>query len=123
MITNRLKSFVRSVFPFVESYALSLVARYGFHVSPTVATAVLGFGGLGISAAVHWLESHFPWVGVFLGWIGAPTYAPALKTLLASQLNQAQSEIQALQTELNAWKTSIPATGAAVLTANGAANS
>ena len=122
MNSNRIKSFVRSVFPFAESAAASLIAHYGYHVSPVVATYILGFGGAGLSAVLHWLEGHFPWVGVFLGWVGAPAYSPSLKAVLASSLDQAQGQIAQLQKELDAWKTAIPATGTATLTTNGAAS-
>ena len=122
MNSNRIKAFIRSVFPFAESAAVAAVAHFGWRVSPAVATYILGFGGVGLSAVLHWLEGHFPWMGVFLGWAGAPAYAPALKNILAANLDQAQSEIAQLQKELDAWKTAIPATGTATLTANGAAS-
>ena len=122
MNSNRIKAFIRSVFPFAESAAVAAVAHFGWHVSPAVSTYILGVGGVGLSAVLHWLEGHFPWLGVFLGWVGAPAYAPALKNVLQANLDQAEGQIAQLQSEVNAWKTAIPATGTATLSANGSAN-
>ncbi len=112
---NRLKAFIRSVFPFVESAAAAFIARHFGHVSTNASEFILGVGGLGLSGVLHWLEGHFPWVGVFLGWIGAPAYAPSAKTVLEQQVAN-------LQAELDAWKSAKAATGTATLDASGSAN-
>lgn len=114
-MTNQLKAFVRSVFPFLESGAAALIVHYTAHLSPAASAYILGGGGLFLSAALHWLEGHFPWVGVFLGWIGAPAYAPSAKTVLEQQVAN-------LQAELDAWKSAKAATGTATLDASGSAS-
>lgn len=120
---NNLKAFVRSVFPFLESSAIAAIARYAYHVSPTNAAAILSLGGVALSAVIRWTETHFPWVGVFLGWVGAPTYAPSAKQTLKGQVAQLKDELAATQTELNAWKTARPATGTAAIVTDGSASS
>ena len=122
MTTNRLKAFLRSVFPFLESGAIAVVTHYTAHLSPTTSAYILGGGGVLLSAVLHWLEGHFPWVGVFLGWIGAPTYAPSAKQTLKGQVAQLQDQLSATQVELNAWKTARPASGTATITADGASS-
>ena len=118
---NNLKAFVRSVFPFLESSAIAAIAHYAYHVSPTHAAVILSAGGVGLSAVIRWTETHFPWVGVFLGWLGAPTYAPSAKQVLVGQVAQLRDELASTKAELNAWKTAIPATGSATLTTDAAA--
>ena len=119
---NNLKAFVRSVFPFIESSAVAAIAHYVYNVSPTHSAEILSLGGVALSAFLHWAETHFPWVGVFLGWIGAPTYAPSAKQALTSHVVQLQEELAATLKELDAWKNARPATGTATLVTDATAS-
>ena len=116
---NNLKAFVRSVFPFLWSSAIAAIAHYAYHASPTHAAAILAVGGVFLAGLIRWLETHFPWVGVFLGWVGAPTYAPSAKATLKQTVAELQDTLAATQKELASWKSAVPATGSATLTADG----
>jgi len=84
VVQNQVKAFIRGVMPFVESSIVASVAHFGFKISPTVSAQIIALGGLGLSAVLHYLETHFKWVGVLLGWIGAPAYAPSLSATVKS---------------------------------------
>jgi hypothetical protein len=124
MIQNQIKAFVRSVTPFVESSIVGYIAHRFFHKGNVTAAEIAGVGGVFLSAALHWLEIHFPWVGVFLGWIGLPAYAPSAKAQLSDKVAQLQSELDALKTPQSAPEApvapaTIEATGSATLSAEG----
>src|ERR1019366_915273 len=87
--SNAFKAIIRSLMPFVYAGAAALIARFGYHVTnATVIPIVKVVGGV-LTIVLHALEPQFPWIGVFLGYIGAPVYAPSAKvTLAASQKQQ-----------------------------------
>ena len=97
MSPNLIKSIIRAVFPYLESSAAAAIAHFGFHVSPTSSAAIIALGGTFLATALHSLESKFAWIGVFLGWIGAPAYAPSAKKLLTQTVATLQAEIDALK--------------------------
>ena len=71
--------------PFLETSAAGLVAHLGFHLSTkTAAIYIAGGGGVVLSGVLNYLEKRFKWVGVLLGWIGAPSYAPSLSATVKS---------------------------------------
>ncbi len=97
MTQNQFKAIVRSVMPFVISGVASVIARFGYHVSLDTVIQIVGIAGGGLTIVLHALEAKFPWVGVFLGWIGAPAYAPSAKKSLALTVASLQTELAALK--------------------------
>jgi TRAP-type C4-dicarboxylate transport system permease small subunit len=84
MTQNQLKAVVRSLTPWALSVVVAVAAHFGYHLSDVVALQIiLGVGGF-ITVAAHALETKFPWVGIFLGWIGVPAYTLSNKATIAS---------------------------------------
>jgi hypothetical protein len=100
--SNTFKAIVRSLMPFIESGAAALIARLGYHVTLTTTIAILGIAGGVLTLLLHAAESQWPWVGVFLGYIGAPVYAPSTKVSQSTQIAQLEALVAALITQLNA---------------------
>jgi hypothetical protein len=90
---NTLKAIIRSLTPWALSLIAGVVAHFGWHPSLALEVKIVGIGGAGLTVAVHALEVKFPWVGVFLGWLGAPKYAPSAKNALIAEL---QKKVDAL---------------------------
>jgi hypothetical protein len=85
--------------PFVYSGAAAIIARFGYHVANTTVIQIVTIAGGVLTIVLHALETQFPWIGVFLGYIGAPVYAPSAKvTLAASQKQQIATLEQQLAT-------------------------
>ena len=100
--SNSFKAIVRSLMPFVYSGAAALIAHFGYHVSNAVTVQIVTIVGVVLTIVLHALESQFPWIGVFLGYLGAPVYAPSAKvTLAASQ----KAQIATLETQLATFAT------------------
>lgn len=97
--SNAFKAIVRSLMPFVYSGAAAIIARFGYHVANTTVIQIVTIAGGVLTIVLHALETQFPWIGVFLGYIGAPVYAPSAKvTLAASQKQQIATLEQQLAT-------------------------
>jgi hypothetical protein len=97
MVQNQIRAFIRGVMPFVESSIAGFIAHRYFKSSTVTVAQIIAVGGALWSAVLHYLEIHFPWVGVFLGWIGVPAYPQSAKTRLAAQVAALQSEIDTLK--------------------------
>jgi hypothetical protein len=108
--TNAFKAIVRSLMPFIESGAAALIARLGYHVSLTTTIAILGIAGGVLTILLHALETQWPAIGVFLGYIGAPVYLPSTKVSQAAQIATLEAQSAALLTELQRLK-GLPPTG------------
>lgn len=92
MNPNTVKAIVRSLTPWATSVVAAVIAHFGYHVSNTVALQIVVAVGSGLTLLWHALERKFPWVGAFLGWVGAPAYAPSNKQVIA----QLQAQVAAL---------------------------
>jgi len=100
--SNAFKAIVRSLMPFVYSGAAALIARFGYHVANTTVIQIVTIAGGLLTIVLHALETQFPWIGVLLGYIGAPIYAPSAKvTLAASQ----KAQIATLEQQLATFST------------------
>lgn len=97
MNPNTLKAIIRSLMPFVYSGVAAIIAHFGYHVSNSTVIQIVAAGFAAATVILHSLEVKFPWVGVFLGWIGAPAYAPSTKVTLVQQLAAQQLEIDGLR--------------------------
>jgi hypothetical protein len=91
--TNAFKAVVRSVMPYLESAVAAAIAHFGFHATPTVVAGIIGIGGTLLTMLFHALETKYAWVGVFLGYVGAPVYAPSTKLSQAAQIAQLQAQV------------------------------
>ena len=87
-----LKAIIRSITPWAITTMVTLVARLGYHITLQVAIQILVVAGAALTVVAHLLEKKWPWVGVFLGWIGAPVYPLTPK--------QTQAKIANLQAQL-----------------------
>ena len=111
--SNTYKAIVRSLTPWAISLVAGLIAHFGWHPSNTLAAQIVGYGGVGLTVAVHALEVKFPWAGVFLGWLGAPAYAPSVKATLVATNAQLQAQLSAIQAQIDeAQKPSVATSGA-----------
>ena len=93
--TNPFKAIIRSLTPFAIAAVVGGAAHLGYHVTMGTAAAIVAGAGGFITVAVHALEPRYPWVGVFLGWLGAPGYTPTTKVTVVSL----QAEIDALKAQ------------------------
>ncbi len=93
---NAFKSIVRSLTPWLTSTVAAAIAHFGYHVSNVVAAQIIVVAGAALTVVLHALETQFPWIGVFLGYIGAPVYAPSGKTSLKTQVATLESQLAAL---------------------------
>lgn len=106
--SNAFKAIIRSLMPFIYSGAAGLIARFGYHVTNSTVIQIVAIAGGVLTIVLHALETQFPWVGVFLGYIGAPIYAPSAKvTLAASQ----KAQIAQLEQQLATFTTLLQAHG------------
>ena len=94
--SNAFKSIVRSLTPWLTSTVVAVIAHFGYHVSNVVAARIIVVAGAALTVVLHALETQFPWIGVFLGYIGAPVYAPSGKTSLKTQVATLESQLAAL---------------------------
>ena len=92
-VQNTIKTLIRGLTPLVYSTIAAAVARFGYHVSLATVAQIVAAGTAGLSAILIPLERQFPWFGVFLGWLGAPAYAPSAKNALIADL---QAKLDAL---------------------------
>jgi len=118
--SNAVKAIIRSLAPFVYSFIASVIAHFGYHVSLAVTIQIAAIAGLGLTVVLHALETQFPWVGAFLGWIGAPAYAPSTKALLIAHNQTLKSQIATLlaqQTPVAPVVVATPVVTAPVVTA------
>ena len=106
--SNAFKAIVRSLMPFVESGAAALIARLGYHVSLTTTIAILGIVGGALTILLHALETQWPAIGVFLGYIGAPVYAPSTKISQKSAIATLEAQVAALTAQLDEKATPSP---------------
>ncbi len=94
--SNVLKAIIRSLAPFVYSGAASAIAHFGYHVSLATTIQIVAIVGALLTIVLHALETQFPWVGVLLGYLGAPVYPPSTKALLAAQVQSLESQLATL---------------------------
>jgi hypothetical protein len=97
--SNTFKALIRSLMPFVYSGAAALIAHFGYHVSNSTVIQIVTIGFAGLTIVLHAAESQWPWVGVFLGYVGAPVYAPVVSQ--TTQIAQLEALVAALITQLN----------------------
>jgi hypothetical protein len=97
---NVWKAIVRSLMPWILAGVGLVIAKAGWKPTPDAEVAILTALGGGLTILLHLVETKFPWVGVFLGYIGAPTYAPATKTIVNTQLADALNQIAELQRQV-----------------------
>lgn len=110
---NTTKSIIRALTPWLLSTIASVVAHFGFHVSSATTIQILAGAGAVLTVLLHTLEARFPWVGVFLGYLGAPVYAPSVKIVQASQIASLQAEVDALRAQAHEAVSPSPVTSAA----------
>ena len=116
MSPNTLKAIIRSLTPWAIGLVASLIAKFGYHVSLSVVSQIVGIVGIGLTVIAHALEVKWPWFGVFLGWLGAPAYSPIVTKA------ELQAQLTALEASLAAANDVSPAPGtpvAVTLTPNG----
>ena len=99
---NTIQSIVRALTPWLLTTLGALAARFGWHVSNTASLQGLVLAGGVLTVVLHSLESRFPWVGTFLGWVGAPFYAPGKTSQQATTIATLESEVAALSKSLAA---------------------
>lgn len=114
--SNAFKSIVRSLSPFVISGAVSAIAHFGYHVSNAVALQIVLAAGAALAVVLHALETQFPWVGVLLGYIGAPVYAPSGKTSMKTQIAMLEAQLAAMASVQSESTNPTPPTAAPVVT-------
>ena len=93
--TNPYKALVRSLMPLLYPAVAAIIAHFGYHVSNAVVIQIVAGGFAGATVLLHTAETRWPWVGVFLGWLGAPGYTPTTKVTVVSL----QAEIDALKAQ------------------------
>ena len=98
---NVWKAIIRSITPLVYSTAVAVIAHFGYHVSNATVVQIVTTGFIALSVVLHSLEIKFPWVGVLLGWFGAPAYTPSVKKTQAQQIAEQAQQIADLQKRLN----------------------
>lgn len=96
MSQNQIRAFIRGLMPFVYAWAAAFIAHLGYHAGPRTTALVLAVTFAVLSALLHWLEIHFPWVGIFLGWIGIPAFPPSKRTTLLAEIARLQTQVLAL---------------------------
>ena len=106
--SNAFKAIVRSLMPFVLSGAAALIARLGYHVTLTTTTEILGIVGGALTIVLHAAETQWPWVGIFLGYIGAPVYAPSTKVSYEAQIASLQAQMATLLAQQSEAKSPSP---------------
>ena len=97
--SNAFKAIVRSLMPFIESGAAALIARLGYHVSNATTLQILAIAGAALTIILHAAETQWPSIGIFLGYIGAPVYAPSTKVSQATQISQLETLVAKLLAE------------------------
>ena len=105
MSQNVLKALVRSLMPLVYAAVAAAIAHFGYHVSNVTVIRMVTVGFAALTVILHSLEVKFPWVGVFLGWFGAPAYAPSVKKTQAQQIAEQAQQIIDLQGKVKALST------------------
>jgi hypothetical protein len=96
-VRNLVKSLIRSLMPMLYSLVASAIAHFGYHVSLATVIQIVGGGFVGLTVILHAAEKRWPWVGVLLGYLGAPTYAPPVKVTQAAQIAALQQQLAELQ--------------------------
>jgi len=94
--SNTFKAVVRGLMPFIESGAAAIIAHFGYHVSLQTTIEILGIAGAGLTILLHAAETQWPSIGVFLGYIGAPVYAPSTKISQKSEIAALEAKVAAL---------------------------
>jgi len=112
--TNPAKALVRTLVPFVYPAVAAIIARFGYHVSNATVIQIVAAGGTGLTIVLHLLEEKFPKVGILLGWLGAPVYAPGAKASLTAQVATLEAQLSAIAAQVDeAHSPSTPTAGAA----------
>ena len=118
--SNAFKAVVRSLMPFAYSGAAALIARFGYHVANTTVIQIVTIAGGALTIVLHALETQFSWIGVFLGYIGAPVYAASTKVSTKAEVATLMAQVAVLTAQLEEQKTpSVPTFVAPVTTAGG----
>ena len=94
--SNAFKAIVRSLMPFIESGAAAAIAHFGYHVSNSTVVQIVAIAGAALTIVLHALETQFPAIGIFLGYLGAPVYAPSPKVSDKARIAQLEAEVAAL---------------------------
>ncbi len=112
MATNVYKAIIRSLTPWATSVAAAVIAHFGFHVSAIVSAQIVVYAGTVLTVLLHALETRYRWVGVFLGWIGAPVYEPGAKASMQATIASLQAELAAISAKLPVTAPESPVTPA-----------
>lgn len=97
-ILNAVRALIRTLMPFVYSSVAAVIAHFGYHVSLATVIQIVGGGFVGLTVVLHALEAKFPWIGVLLGWIGAPTYPPSAKVKAQAYTASLEARIAEFET-------------------------
>ena len=99
MKPNTIKAIIRSLAPAVYAAIASVIAHFGYHAGSGTVVAIASGAFAILTVVLHAAERKWPWVGAFLGYIGAPNYAPTKKAALALKVADLQAEIARLQAQ------------------------
>lgn len=108
--SNAFKAIVRSIMPWIISSAASAIAHFGYHVTLPVTIQILGVVGAFLVVVLHTAETRWPWVGVLLGYVGAPVYAPSVKVQSQVYTASLEARIAELEAAVSETKNPSPAT-------------
>ena len=95
-VPNTIKAIVRRVMPLVEGALVGAIAHFGWHPTATVVAEIVAVVATGLSIILPAAEAKFPWVGVLLGYMGAPVYAPSTKKSQATQIAALEAQLATL---------------------------
>jgi hypothetical protein len=94
--TNTFKAIVRGLMPFIISGAGAAIAHFGYTVSNSTVIQIVAIAGAALTIILHAAETQWPWVGVFLGYIGAPVYAQSTKISQKAEIAALEAKVAAL---------------------------
>jgi len=94
--SNAFKAVLRSLMPFVYSTSAAIIAHFGYHVSNSVVIQIVTIAGVALTIVLHALETQWPAFGVFLGYLGAPVYAPSTKVSYEAQIASLEAKVAVL---------------------------
>ncbi len=99
---SALKDIWRFLVSFLTSALIGLLSRFGFHVNVNDSVIIGSIAGAGLGIVFRALESQFPWVGGFLGLIGAPQFPASAKAQLQTAYQTVLAEYASVQAKLDA---------------------
>lgn len=94
--SNTFKAVIRGLMPWIESGTAAIIAHFGYHVTLQTTIEILGIAGAGLTIILHAAETQWPSIGVFLGYLGAPVYAPSTKISQKAEIAALEAKVAAL---------------------------